>query len=346
MPESILGPSGYFPLRQTNIESLRLVTDGSCPQTNDADIELALSSFPSLKRLSWIGLSSYHEIKALAAVLERTSHQLVELDLDLIYHRDLQESGEVVEDNALFAKEILGVPEKRIRKFTALRVLSLSAVSFVSTGVKASDSSDSLDSSDYTVFYSRMMQAAEEISSVFDFSAIRSLKLRFCPGWEELLELLTESPLPIRLTSLEIQSTISDECREAHVIMPFLESFEGLETLFLYTSSTSDTLDIWQSALRHKATLRRFVHHQRSINTDEEAPLFEQDCDVTDLSLFSEDVADFCTDPSQNPLSGLELSSVGLCCIPDLMVGRRESIEVTQLTRLTTLEAHCLCLCE
>jgi hypothetical protein len=64
-----------------------------------------------------------------------------------------------VEDvNALFANNILRVPENAIRQFIALRVLSLCAASFISTGVKTPNSSESFD---YETFQSRKIQAAE-----------------------------------------------------------------------------------------------------------------------------------------------------------------------------------------
>jgi 16S rRNA U1498 N3-methylase RsmE len=103
--------------------------------------------------------------------------------------------------NVLFANNTLRVLENLIRQFIALGVLSLCAASFISTGVKTPDSSESFD---YETFQSRKIQAAEQISSVFYFSIIRLLKLRFRPGWEELLDLLTVYPRPIRLMSLEI----------------------------------------------------------------------------------------------------------------------------------------------
>ncbi len=309
--------------------------------TEDGKNILALSSFPHLKRLSWIGLSSLNDIKAVSAVLERTSHQLEELNLDLINHRNLQALREIAdeESDAVFARDILEVDTGRIQKFSGLRALSLSAVSFLATGVNTSDTSDYLD------IFPQRAQTADSILSIFDFSLLRSLNLRSCPGWEELLELLTKSPRLLRLTSLELQSAIQDEFHHGLVIEAFIESLEGLEELFLYTHLNSTTLDIWRSVLHHKATLKRFVHHHQSLNTDDESPMSQQESDVPDLSLLLKDVAGFYNDPSLNPLGGLELKSVGLCCTPEFMVSRRDSEEITALTRFTLTEANCLCLC-
>jgi hypothetical protein len=82
-----LGRSGYFPLRQSNLESLRLVMDGSC---FEGGIGLDFSSFPQLKRLSWTGLCSMYDIASIAGVLAERSHQIVELNLDFELLYDLQ----------------------------------------------------------------------------------------------------------------------------------------------------------------------------------------------------------------------------------------------------------------
>jgi hypothetical protein len=120
-----------------------------------------------------------------------------------------------------------------------------------------------------------------------------------------------------------------DEYDSGYSITKFLESFEGLEDLFLSTYSDSTTLDIWRSALRHKETLKRFIHHHhRSIDLDKESPLFQENCDVPDLSFYLEHVADFPAEPSQNPSSALELTSIGLCLTPEFMVGRRDLTEI------------------
>ena len=313
-----MGVSGYFPLRQTNIETLRLVTDWSCP---DSNIALDLASFPHLKRLSWVGLCPDAQATALAAALARTSYQLVELDLDLRYDGNSEVSSQVQQDDPLFARDLLGIPGRRIKKFNALKVLSLAAVSLIPSGIGIRDSSNS---SNHEELHDRNKHVVKQISNVFDFSKIQSLKLRFCPGWQELLDLLTQYPRLVRLKSLEILSTKEDNGR-GQSITRFLESFKGLEDLFLCTSISHNPLDIWRSALHHKATLRRIVHHQREMDTDDESDQFEYYFDLQNLSFFPEDLARLCANPSQNPLSELELTSVGLCSAPEYMVGRHDS---------------------
>lgn len=322
VPKSILGPSGYLPLRQPNLEALYLVTDGSC---EDSGIGLDISSFEYLKRLSWIGPRCIADINSLAESLAKKSHQIVELDLDFVLLRDSEKrdreivglTAEFEDENDLLAKKILGIPNKQIQNFNALRVLSLAAVSFLANGKGTPCSSHSFD---YQAQHQAKMGVVKQISDVFDFSKIIILKLRFCPGWEELLDLLAQSPHLIRLQSLEIQSTIRDVSGLDNALPEFLEAFAGLETLILSTHQTSNALNIWRSARRHRGTLRRFVYHERRINVDPDSAHFEGEFDVPDLSFNREDIRGLRAEPFKNPLSELELTSAGLCCMPEFMV--------------------------
>jgi len=184
--------------------------------------------------------------------------------------------------------------EKQV--FPALKQLSLSAVSFE--------------------------HAQMEMAHAFSLSSLGSLKLCFCPGWEDLLRHITSSHQQIRLRSLEIQSDLdyNDGDEEASTISAFLQIFEGLQELFISTSAPSETLCIWRSMLHHKSTLRRFVHHQRSVNLDETSPNYEERCDLPDLSFVSKDIKKLIKDPSQNPFSDLDLECIGLCCIPKFLI--------------------------
>ncbi|PVH92987.1 hypothetical protein DM02DRAFT_619586, partial [Periconia macrospinosa] len=172
-------------------------------------------------------------------------------------------------------------PQSTIRMFPALQVLSLSGLSLES--------------------------AAKEMAYAFDFGSLRSLKVRFCFGWEEFLLCGSCLNRPIRLKCLEIQSTISQEVSVERSISEFLRSFHGLEQLAISTGSPAWILEIWRAALHHKSTLKAFTHHQRDINTDEDSPSFEEECDNPDLSLTL-------------PLTGLDLEFLGLCCDPELLV--------------------------
>jgi len=304
VPPSILGPSGYLPLRQPQIESLRLVADGSGRPAEEPHPRLALSAFSHLRYLSCTGLWREEDRAALADALQQISDQLVEFELDMISCRDVDEDWEEnLEDTFVFSRDILRLPRAGNRMFPGLRVLALSAVS--------------------------LTPDLRDMMNQFDFGLLRSLTLRLTPGWEELLDHLTRSRPPIGLRFLEIQSTTEDSDMHGRSIGPFLESFDGLEALFLWTASSEDTLRIWRSARRHQATLRRFVHHQR-MSVDQESDV--EDWDSHDLSLRS--VAALGDDPSQNPLGELDLESLGLCCLYDFLVRLGFASGITVLVTL------------
>lgn len=297
--------------------------DGSCFESG---IGLDFSSFPHLERLSLTGLCSVYDIASIARVLTERSHQIVELNLDfellfqLLY--DLpdeidttgRQGGELAKDYELLA-ELLGISGKQIQKFGALRVLSLAGVSFLTPGEDFPLSSRPLN---YPAPHQGEMQTIKQISDIFDFSTIRTLKVRFCDGWQDLLDLLAKSPDLIRLQSLEIQFTGDHGFDEGRQLSRFLESFTGLETFFLSTHLTEEAWDTWQSLRRHRDTLRRFVYHGRGIHH----PRYTQDRDEPNLSSYPEEIQDLLSEPLKTPLGELELTGFGLCCKSQFMVRR------------------------
>jgi hypothetical protein len=194
----------------------------------------------------------------------------------------------------VFARDILQLPPGGTKRmFPALQRLSLSAVSFKS--------------------------AEENIASAFDFGSLRSLRIRRCPGWPSLLHHAVHSnPEDIRLKSLEIQSGVDLDglVDTGKVVTDFLRAFVGLEEYFISTGALfPSTLELWRSLFFHKSTLRKFVHHQRTIDDN-----LERECDPPDLSLLPEDFANLVRDQSQNPFGGLDLECIGLCCVSQHLV--------------------------
>lgn len=119
----------------------------------------------------------------------------------------------------------------------------------------------------------------------------------------------------------------------------FLESISGLESLYLSLPSPTDTKALWRTAVRHKATIRRFIYHARSVNLDDESELFEEEMDLNDMALLSdsflahlrsvdEDSDEemkfesdaWFTEQSPNPLGELYLECIGLACHPRRLV--------------------------
>ncbi|PVH92243.1 hypothetical protein DM02DRAFT_677626 [Periconia macrospinosa] len=205
IPREIIGCSGYLPLKQKLIESIRLITDGACDYNLNSQSPTNLSDFTHLKKLSWSGLRSENDIETLQDTIKQVSHQLVELELNFINWSEVQAALFVDDDDSdtFFVRSILELPlQSTIRMFPALQVLSLSGLSFES--------------------------AAEEMASAFDFSSLRSLKMRLCSGWEEFLLCGSRLNRPTRLKCLEIQPTLSNEVSAEGSISEFLRSFHGL----------------------------------------------------------------------------------------------------------------------
>lgn len=304
VPQELLGPKGYFELLQPNIETIRLVTDGSCYWNTERDERLALSAFPRLKRLSWKGVLSTGDMESLAEALTQRSRQLEELEIDLTQQRDSLDPDdfEYCEHGELVG--ILNLPDRGPGTFPALRKLALSSAWLTAGSNK-----------------SVQERVLREIHAAFDFSGLSSLCLRDCAGWDGLLKALSTDPQPIRLRDLEIQvSDKGEQWGDTHtVICTFLRRFQGLERLFVYTTDFENTIELWQALTHHRTTLIRFVQHQRSMNLNEESDGFEDHVDSTDLSTV--DPEDVDAGPG-NPLAQLDLVALGLGCIPRFMVRR------------------------
>jgi hypothetical protein len=155
-----------------------LITGDRCRWGCDTSIEFALSSFLRLKRLAWIGMVSRQHINDIAAVLPQISHQLIELDIDLVFHSIAYYNGEVApdidDDHVVTACDVVGIPERAVQKFTNLRTLSLSGLSFIPRASDAHHPHESTENREH------IMQESKQLLALLDFSTIRKLKLRFC----------------------------------------------------------------------------------------------------------------------------------------------------------------------
>lgn len=155
------------------------------------------------------------------------------------------------------------------------------------------------------------------MAPAFNFDALESLMLRMCPSWDRFLRSVMQLGFPMKLRKFEIQETgqVTNEWNETF-ILNLIEAFDGLEELFISQARPASALRLWDHIARHYSTFKRFVGHQRTINTDEQSLNFEEPCDLTDLAIFGRDMHRIKEDPSQNPLTKLDLEFIGLACIP------------------------------
>ncbi|RSL48004.1 hypothetical protein CEP51_015698 [Fusarium floridanum] len=305
VPPEILGVNGVVPLRQSSLQSLSLITDPTCRDDHDAECEIDLSSFCKLQSLSWRGPNS-DNLDALTVALRSNSTHLRELELDFVnwpelreylgYFSDDEDDMDGIKGTDYFAYAVLGLNKRSPRPlFPTIRVLFLSQVP---------------------------LSAA--MAHAFNFDTLTSLTLRMCPNWDQFVGRVMELNHPIKLKKLEIQESddVTYECSEDS-ILDFLDAFEGLEELFVSQAGPAPALRLWDHVARRHSQLKRFVGHQRTINTDENSPNFEKPCDLPDLAIFGRDMRRIEEDPSQNPLAKLDLEFIGLACIPERLVSTR-----------------------
>uniref|UniRef100_A0A0D2YBF7 Uncharacterized protein n=1 Tax=Fusarium oxysporum (strain Fo5176) TaxID=660025 RepID=A0A0D2YBF7_FUSOF len=158
-------------------------------------------------------------------------------------------------------------------------------------------------------------------ASSINLNALRHLSLRMCAYWMPFLSSIMESQTPLQLKTLEILDFYLDTPHEtakskAATITEFIDSFKGLEELTVSICGPTSSLQFWEHVAGHAASLKRFVYHQRITDQDEELLNSRLGRDSSDLGISSEDRNCIRKDPSQNPLSRLNLEFIGLACAP------------------------------
>lgn len=316
MPEQLLGCDGYLTQHQNGLESLRLITDASCPF---GDGPLALDQFKRLKLLSWTGLRTEEDFVSLERVLANRAHHLVELELDFLDWKDLEDlwEDELRFDDHPFEILLLRIPRNSARcRFPALQRLSLS----------------NLD----------LRSATQMMASAFKSPHLRSLALRQCSGWSRFLQCLIGDTGQLHLQSLEVQNySLDDDFDDFdydEMLQTILESLVGVEDLYLSLWNPTRSRLLWDTLQRHTESLKRFIFQVRTINLDDESESFEAEIDASDMGILSpaflatlsrseedhEDGGDdeWFNETSPNPLNKLNLESIGLACGPDRLVCR------------------------
>jgi hypothetical protein len=81
LPAGILDKNGYLCRHQKGIDSISLITDGSCHQAGGA--LSGLSEFSSLKMLEWEGIQQSAEVDSLRRCIRHNATQLTDLSMDL-----------------------------------------------------------------------------------------------------------------------------------------------------------------------------------------------------------------------------------------------------------------------
>lgn len=112
-----------------------------------------------------------------------------------------------------------------------------------------------------------LLDSYDKLMSAINLHQLQSLKLLDCVNGSILLSGMSSSEKRTNLRSFEWVSGNVFESYRPHVlrhISEFLKSFEGLEELYLSTSST--TLSLNDIMSQHRATMKRLVFHIRALN--------------------------------------------------------------------------------
>ena len=314
MPDSLLGRHGILARQQPQLRSLSLTTAGDCMEWTGTD----LSPFRHLQSFCWRGPRVDDLCYAVDAAIQNNRTSLTHLELDFVDWPRLRDKLNPLLDDELnvipgwdadfFGTKILCMdkvlPERPL--FSAMVSLSLSSVPL--TGFEA---------------------------HAFDFRALRSLTLRKCPGLHLFLAETNRITFksPLRLKTFEIHHIASRDqevsTAEHDALLGFIGSFEGLHELFLSLPRPIDTLALWNKVVKqHGATLKRFVHHQRSL---ERKPgtmsMVDEDTDIPDFDLGPK----LRLLNKENPLRHLDCAqSIGISCLPEILVSFITTIILTE----------------
>lgn len=81
MPPEVLGPEGYITINQSNLKSLSLAVDGSCPGFGLA----GLAQLRNLRHFSWRGVVTGRNFRDFRMVMENNAHHLVSLEVEVLH---------------------------------------------------------------------------------------------------------------------------------------------------------------------------------------------------------------------------------------------------------------------
>lgn len=307
VPEEILAERGILGRMHTTIQSLRLVTDPDCPR--GACEPMRLPNFHQLKSLSWKGPNASYLLELGHLIIENSQH-LQEVEIDLLdWERVGAMNGYPISDSdndgwatdsdddrvessrngdkkaGFFACIWNGHMRTTTPRpiFNALTRLSLSHV-----------------------------RVGPGLIDEMNIGLLTSLTLRSCPEWTSFLEYAPKLNVALKLKELEIEDHDDwPNPPRLSTIWGFLDSFSGLEKLYLSFEELIGILPPCGHITRHRDTLKRLAQYDGVIDNtlvwDEEESDWDDDGEA----------------PAPDPSSSLSLEWLGLGCEPDKVV--RES---------------------
>ncbi|PTD06571.1 hypothetical protein FCULG_00007181 [Fusarium culmorum] len=307
----------YLSIKHPSIQRLSFTTDPFCSRFNrwSRTTDLNLSAFHNIRRFSWKAPMGCH-FSNISNLVQTNAAHLEELEVNLqswsrqwedretrVIRRTDSEEWDKIPASTMLAREVFGLdsnPTARTR-FPKMRSLKLTRVPLRDETTKKAVTAASIN-----------------------LAGLTSLKLIMCPYWTLLLQDMAQYPTPIQVKSFEIldfylKTPNLTSIKKVTAITDFLDSFKGLEELFISHCGPTPVLKSWKHLERHASTLKAFVHHQRITDLDEELFLSRKGKDLADPDISLTNRGIIRQDPTRNPLSRLNLEFLGLTCAPEYL---------------------------
>ena len=330
IPGHILGREGYLTKKQIAIESLSLITAGHMDLISRGRTvhPLVLSNFPQLRKFSWKKLRLTEELNSLRDFFARNCRILEDLELDFISWDYVEIDGKdtyATHQPPSFTDRILPHnPSGKIKSFRSLKRLALSAFGFE--------------------------DSARGISKAFIVPCLRVLKLHNCRGILIFLSTIVNAGAAalLKLKSLELimkdHAVERDDGTMESPLTRFLQSFKGLEELYLMLHSDIIGPDrwvscYWDSILHHSSTLKRLIYHERAlVPPDPDTAIISFGDLYADNTLYRSPSSDDDTTDSyinhvyNTALAQMQLECFGIAdpdCMANIIMGTPSAVEKT-----------------
>ncbi|KAI5464586.1 hypothetical protein BGZ63DRAFT_378097 [Mariannaea sp. PMI_226] len=309
VPPEIVGPNGLLSCKHPGIRSLKLSTDQTCNgnSVGGGGEQPDLSAFHQLQNLDWRHPTA-QDVHVLAKVIKTNSGGLKKLELNFVDWSSLSK------DLGLEDEELQAKLRYFWRHIANLNTLSCEPVFQSLQAITLSE-----------------VPLVPELSVMINWKTLRSLRLRHCPGWSNLLETVVRLQRPVQLRVFEIQTEDRHQ-DDLSYIADFLDSFGGLEEILLATPVFEMAFLLWVRIAQHQATLKRLVIHHRDF--EEEDPMDgDERLDEPKMGLTELDYTALRDRKIGNPMHGLGLEWIGLSCAPEFLkpiletVHRRSSLK-------------------
>lgn len=305
--EEILAEKGILGRMHPTIQSLRLITDPECPR--GACEPMRLPNFRQLKSLSWKGPNAAYLLE-LGHLIIKSSQHLQEVEIDLLDWERVEEINGYYDDSGSEGWATGSADswmdssrngDKKAGFFACiwnwhLRTTTPRPIFNALTKLPLSH-----------------VRVGPGLIDEMNIGLLRSLTLRSCPKWTSFLEYAPKVNVALKLKELEIEDHGDwPNPPRLSTLWGFLDSFSGLQKLYLSFEELIGILPPCGHISRHRDTLQRLAQYDGVIDNtlvwNSEDSQEESDRDGDGKA------------PTQDPSSNLHLECLGLGCEPEKVV--------------------------